>query len=106
MCHCFYYPNGLSGQVGDFILQPRSHKVVMPRGQNQLGFQDEELPGSVTIDDLPIGSCVIVHSALFHGRRAKPGGKDHPRYFTDVSYCQVSTQPQALCRCLRCLGLF
>lgn len=88
MCHCFYYPNGLDSTVGDLILQPRSHRVIMPRGRNQLGFDAEELPGSVTVDRLPPGSCVIVHSALLHGRRAKPGGENHPRYFTDVSYCQ------------------
>ena len=31
---------------------------------------------------------VIVHSALFHARRAKPGGDEQPRYFIDVSYCR------------------
>ena len=83
-------PNGLDGRVGDLILVPRSQNTVIQRGRDLLGFQDDELPGSVTIDDLPEGSAVIVHSALIHGRRAKPGGEDHPRYFTDVSFCQHS----------------
>ena len=76
--------------MGDLILVPRSQNTVIQRGRDLLGFQDDELPGSVTIDDLPEGSAVIVHSALIHGRRAKPGGEDHPRYFTDVSFCQHS----------------
>ena len=86
----------LDGQVGDLILQPRSHKVVMNQGNNLLGFEDEALPGSVTIDSLPEGSAVLVHSALLHGRRAKPGGEDRPRYFTDVSYCQHSLAGRAV----------
>jgi hypothetical protein len=39
---------------------------------------------------LPPGSAVIVHSALVHGRRARPGGAAGRRSFTDVSYCQHS----------------
>jgi hypothetical protein len=40
-----------------------------------------------------LGSAVIVHSALLHGRRAKPGGDPaKPRYFMDVSYCQPGPQ--------------
>ena len=32
---------------------------------------------------------VLIHSAVLHGRRAKPGGDAAaPRYFVDVSYCQ------------------
>ena len=26
-----------------------------------------------------------------NGRRAKPGGEEHPRYFIDSSYCQSGT---------------
>ena len=33
---------------------------------------------------------MIVHSALVHGRRARPGGAGRPRYFSDTSYCQHS----------------
>jgi hypothetical protein len=89
-------PNGLNGEVGDLIVQPRSHKVVMDRGRDVFGhlFGDAELPNSLTIDDLPMGSAVIVHSALMHGRRAKcggEGGRDSSRFFTDISYCQHSS---------------
>ena len=41
------------------------------------------------VNDLPPGSAVLVHSALWHARRAQPGGEDHPRYFADASYCQA-----------------
>jgi hypothetical protein len=51
-------------------------------------FGTEDLPGSLVVDDLPPGSAIIVHSALWHARRPQPGGEEHPRYFIDVSYCQ------------------
>ena len=31
----------------------------------------------------------LVHSALWHARRAQPGGENRPRYFADASYCQA-----------------
>lgn len=31
MVHCFYYPNGLNGEVGDLILLPGSHRAVLHR---------------------------------------------------------------------------
>jgi hypothetical protein len=40
------------------------------------------------VSRLPPGSVVLLHSALSHARRPKPGGKDYRRYFVDVSYCQ------------------
>lgn len=92
MIHCFYYPNGLNGEAGDLVLLPRSHKSVMGNNAFSDIFYTEDLPGSVTINDLPLGSAVMVHSALLHNRRAKPGGDTHPRYFTDVSYCQAGPQ--------------
>ena len=42
----------------------------------------------IIYDDLPPGSAVVVHSAVWHARRPKPGGEERPRYFIDVSYCQ------------------
>ena len=92
MVHVFFYPGttGLDGQVGDLILLPGSQNTVMQRGRGILGFTDQELPGSLTIQDLSEGSAVIVHSGLLHGRRSKSGGESQPRYFTDVSYCQHS----------------
>ena len=55
-------------------------------------FGTEPLPNSVTIDNLSPSSVIIVHSALVHGRRKRAGGEGHPRYFTDISYCQRSTE--------------
>ena len=51
MVHCFYYPNGLNGEIGDLIVLPRSHKVVMDRGHDVFGhlFNDEILPGTVSL---------------------------------------------------------
>ncbi len=87
MVHVFYYLNGLDGTIGDLLVLPGSHRVVLDRSAfSQFGTAD--LPGSVVIDRLSPGSAVIVHSALPHARRAKPGGEDHPRYFIDASYCQ------------------
>ena len=86
MVHVFYYFNGLDGQVGDLIVLPRSQY----NHWGSLGqmFEAQALPGSRTFDSLPPGSAVVCHSALVHGRRAKPGGEGRPRYFVDVSYCQ------------------
>ncbi len=92
MVHCFYYPTGLNGEIGDLLILPRSHQSVMLRNAFSNKFYTEDLPGSLTLDDLPSGSVVIVHSALLHARRAKSGSADRPRYFTDVSYCQVGPQ--------------
>jgi hypothetical protein len=46
----------------------------------------------MVVDDLPPGSAVLVHSALWHARRAKPGGEGVPRYFADASYCEAGVQ--------------
>ena len=90
MVHVFYYLNGLDGTVGDLLVLPRSQDLVVANGGIGL-FGTEDLPGSVTVDSLPPGSAVIVHSAVWHARRPKPGGEGHPRYFIDVSYCQHGT---------------
>ena len=87
MVHVFYYTVGLNGQIGDLLVVPGSQRRVVANDA-LLIFGTEDLPGSMTIDRLPPGSAVIVHSALFHARRAKPGGEGSPRYFIDISYCQ------------------
>jgi hypothetical protein len=87
MVHVFYYLNGLNGEVGDLLVLPKSQDVVVPNGGMRL-FGTEDLPGSLCVDDLTPGSAIIVHSALWHARRPKPGGEENPRYFIDVSYCQ------------------
>jgi hypothetical protein len=49
---------------------------------------DSDLPGSITVDDVPPGSVLVVHSAMWHARRATPGGEGSPRFFLDASYCR------------------
>ena len=87
MVHVFYYLNGLNGEIGDLLILPGSQNTVIANGGLQL-FGTEDLPGSRCVDDLPPGSAIIVHSAVWHARRPKPGGEQRPRYFIDVSYCQ------------------
>lgn len=88
MVHVFYYFNGLNGEVGDLLVLPRTQNTVIANNAlAHLGTQ--ALPGELVVNDLPPGSAVLVHSALWHARRAQPGGEDHPRYFADASYCQA-----------------
>lgn len=91
MVHVFYYLNGLDGSIGDLVVLPGSQRLVMDR--NAYGpLRNATLPGEVVIDSLPPGSAVIVHSAMQHARRAKPGGEGRPRYFIDTSYCQAGAR--------------
>ena len=87
MVHIFYYLDGLNGTIGDLLLCPGSHNSVIA-GDALTIFGTEDLPGSIAVDNLSAGSAIIVHSALFHARRVKPGGENAPRYFIDISYCQ------------------
>ena len=88
MVHVFMYLNGLNGEVGDLLLMPGTHKKVM--NNDAFGqFQFQDLPGSRTVDNLAAGSIIIVHSAVQHARRPKPGGGAYKRYFIDTSYCQA-----------------
>ena len=87
MVHVFYYLNGLNGEIGDLLVLPQSQELIVPNSRMGM-FGTEDLPGSLCVDELPPGSAVIVHSALWHARRPKPGGEEWPRYFIDVSYCQ------------------
>ena len=88
MAHFFYYFNGLNGTIGDLLFIPRTQNTVVDNGA--LSFlRTETLPGTVVVNDLPPGSAVLVHSALWHARRAQPGGEGNPRYFADASYCQA-----------------
>ena len=90
MVHIFYYLSGLDGTIGDLLAVPRSHRSVIERNALSL-FGTNGLPGEKVFDNLPPGSAVIVHSALWHGRRAKPGGSGG-RHFIDVSYCSHGTR--------------
>ncbi|MEQ7128075.1 phytanoyl-CoA dioxygenase family protein [Actinopolymorpha sp. B11F2] len=87
MVHVFFYLNGLNGTIGDLLFVPGSHRFATD--SHALTFLgDSDLPGMVTVDDVPPGSVLIVHSGMWHARRAKPGGEDSPRWFVDASYCQ------------------
>lgn len=91
MVHVFHYLSGLDGSIGDLVVLPGSQALVADKHEfHHLGAAP--LPGEVVIDNLPIGSTVIVHSAVFHARRRSPGGEGKPRYFIDISYCQCGTR--------------
>ena len=90
MVHVLHYLSGLNGTVGDLVVFPGSQHIVAEK--HALGWMGtERVAGEVNVDDLPAGSTVLVNSALFHARRAKPGG-DGDRYFVDASYCQCGVQ--------------
>ena len=88
MVHVFMYLDGLNGEVGDLLIMPGTHKKVM--NNDAFGqFQFQDLPGSRTVDNLAAGSIIIVHSAVQHARRPKPGSSVYKRYFIDTPYCQA-----------------
>lgn len=95
--HVFFYFNGLDGTVGDLMVLPGSQYSYWDSLALRHTFKDTPLPGSKVFDSLPNGSAVIAHSGLVHGRRQKPGGEAHPRYFVDISYCQPGEYAQILC---------
>ena len=89
--HVLHYLDGLNGTVGDLLLLPRSHRSVMRR--DALAFLgDQEIPGTVVVNDLPPGSVVFVHSAVVHARRPQPDGGDRKRYFIDIAFVQHGVQ--------------
>ncbi|MCY4531572.1 MAG: phytanoyl-CoA dioxygenase family protein, partial [Gammaproteobacteria bacterium] len=73
MVHVFMYMDGLNGEIGDLLVLPGSHRMVIDRRAPQL-FKYAALPESLTIDSLAPGSAIILHSAIVHARRPKPGG--------------------------------
>lgn len=91
MIHCFMYLSGLNGTVGDLLVLPGSHVKVLDRYAYFM-FQAMDFPGTVIINKLAPGSVVVIHSALLHARRAKPGGENQPRYFSDAAFCQNGIQ--------------
>ena len=87
MVHVFHYLDGLNGTIGDLVVLPGSQQIVAEK--NALSrFGAMPLPGEVAIENLPPGSTVIIHSGVFHARRAKAGGEGQPRYLIDCAYCQ------------------
>jgi Phytanoyl-CoA dioxygenase (PhyH) len=88
MIHVLHYPDGLEEDTASLVVLPGSHHEVAEKDARAvLGTQ--QLPGERMLGYLPAGSSVVVHSAVFHARRAllEPSGKD--RYFVDASYCRV-----------------
>ncbi|MGX6601652.1 phytanoyl-CoA dioxygenase family protein [Micromonosporaceae bacterium Da 78-11] len=91
MVHALHYLDGLDEQTSSLVVLPGSHREeVAKSARSHLGT--DELPGEVVLDRLPPGSTVVLHSALFHARRRRPGTQSKPRYFIDVSYCQAGSQ--------------
>ncbi|MEV7778636.1 phytanoyl-CoA dioxygenase family protein [Kitasatospora sp. NPDC088351] len=87
MVHALHYLGGLDPTVGALAVLPGSHRELAgKRARAHLGTA--ELPGEAVIDDLPPGSTVLLHSALFHARRPSPAGQRRERYMVDSSYCQ------------------
>ncbi|WP_245599199.1 phytanoyl-CoA dioxygenase family protein [Embleya scabrispora] len=91
MIHALHYLGGLDASVGGLAVLPGSHREVADKdARAHLGCR--ELPGEVLIDELPPGSTVLVHSALFHARRPGPAFGGRPRYMVDGSYGQCGTR--------------
>ncbi len=90
MIHALHYIGGLRPGMGALAVLPGSHRQVAEKDAWS-GLGTVEQPGEVVIDDLPPGSTVLLHSALFHTRRAasdpKAGGSR--RYMIDASYCRT-----------------
>ncbi|MFF2328540.1 MULTISPECIES: phytanoyl-CoA dioxygenase family protein [unclassified Streptomyces] len=92
MVHALHYICGLRSDQGGLAVLPGSHREVAEKNARSDAGSDV-LPGEVAIDDLPPGSTVVLHSALFHTRRAAPasGVSAGPRYMIDGSYCRTGT---------------
>ncbi|MEE1795560.1 phytanoyl-CoA dioxygenase family protein [Streptomyces sp. BE308] len=92
MIHTLHYIGGLQPTVGSLAVLPGSHHLVAEKDAwTHLGTAAQ--PGEVLIEELPPGSTVLLHSALFHTRRAAPGptAGGGPRYMIDASYCRTGT---------------
>ncbi|MFJ8255395.1 phytanoyl-CoA dioxygenase family protein [Streptomyces sp. NPDC094466] len=91
MIHALHYLGGLRPGMGPLAVLPGSHHQIAEKDEmSGLGtaWQPKEKP----IDNLPGGSTVLLHSALFHTRRAARGPADAaPRYMVDASYCRTGS---------------
>ncbi|MFI1887097.1 phytanoyl-CoA dioxygenase family protein [Streptomyces jumonjinensis] len=89
MAHALHYIGGLTPSDDSLVVLPGSHREITEKNARaHLG--SAVLPGEVLIDELPPGSTVVLHSALFHARRAssRPSGEGF-RYMIDGSYCRT-----------------
>ncbi|MFE2377246.1 phytanoyl-CoA dioxygenase family protein [Streptomyces sp. NPDC059398] len=90
MIHALHYLDGMKPDMAGLAVLPGSHREVTAKGARwHLGTA--VLPGEEYIEELPEGSTILLNSALFHARRAKPHAAGRPRYFVDASYCQTGT---------------
>lgn len=87
MVHVLYYPNGISADVGELLLVPKSHTWRVDR--YQLSSVPLESIESISINSLAPGSIVIINSSLIHGRRSKHSSArtQKKRYLVDLSFC-------------------
>ncbi|WP_428963787.1 phytanoyl-CoA dioxygenase family protein [Micromonospora fluostatini] len=88
MIHTLHYLDGLTEDTASLVVLPGSHREVAAKDA-RAGRGTDPLPGELVLDRLPVGSTVVLHSALFHARRALPEGRGTHRYFLDSSYCQT-----------------
>lgn len=91
MIHTLHYLDGLDPSMGGLAVLPGSHREVAEKtARAHLGTS--ELPGEVVIDQLPPGSTIVLHSALFHARRPSLAVPGNQRYMVDSSYCECGTR--------------
>ena len=72
------------------MVLPGSHRTVAAKDAHS-HLDTAPIEGEQVLDNLPRGSTVLAHSAVFHARRARPDGVGKDRYFVDASYCQTGT---------------
>jgi hypothetical protein len=90
MVHALHYIEGLEPEESSLVVLPGSHREAGSAKHARAQLGTAEVPGELIIDDLPPGSTVLVHSALFHARRPPLAvGRGRPRYLVDASYCQI-----------------
>ncbi len=91
MVHALHYLNGLDESASSLVVLPGSHRRVAEKtALASLGTAEQ--PGEVEISALRPGSTVLLHSALFHARRARRSAATRPRYMVDASYCQAGVR--------------
>lgn len=91
MVHTLHYLDGLDEQTAALTILPGSHREVAEKSARaHLGT--DRIADEVVISQLPVGSTVVLHSALFHARRPGPVSQGRPRYLIDSSYCQAGVQ--------------
>jgi hypothetical protein len=89
MVHVLHYLDGLTSETSSLVVLPGSHRERLGKmARAHLGT--DSLTGEVVLEDLPPGSTVVLHSALFHARRRpRRSVQGTPRYFVDASYCEI-----------------